>query len=173
MRSHLLVVLLLGLLAACGSTPDAPRPEPTLEADAVDDFAKVRPPRVLVRPVESQTDTPSDVLRASFYRALIARRYAPYRLDLDPAEVPAGPTVGALVVRIGQWDRARAFEDGVIVVGGNVRLLVEGRTIWESSFANLPVRCHVAENSSPKRRDAQAARALASRILRSLPIKSD
>jgi hypothetical protein len=177
MRLHVTCTLLLvGLLLGGCETGRPSLPEADLDITVVGDFDRVRPVRVVVSSVDAPASlgAPLDAVRASFYRELIERRYAPFRLDLDAAAIPEDTARGMLSVRLTGWDRSRLADRGRILVSGEATLLRGGRILWKATFGSLAIRARRPEQPmTAAEKDAMAAAALGPRVLRELPVKSD
>jgi len=164
------VATFVAILAACSTPPKPPLPEAEMTGGPTEDFEALRTPQVTVGPVTGSPAAPHAVVRAAFYRELIERSYAPVRLDLTGAEIPDG--VGRVKVSISLWDRSEVRSRSVILVSGEASFNVDGRAIWSASFADIAVRCRSSsETRDAEQMDIRAAAGVATRVLRSLPVK--
>jgi hypothetical protein len=176
MRSSLLGLLVLLLLVACESTPREPLPEPVLDADLAVDFDRARPVRVVVGAVaaDAAPGAPAEAVRAAFYRGLLERRYAPLKLDVDPATLPPDEHLGRLSLRLDVWDRSRIETQGAVLASGEAILVRRGQTVWRAAFQNLALRCTDPEvRLTAEQQDERAAHLLGRRVLATLPVKGD
>ena len=169
------ILLVVLSLVACRATPKPPLPEPEVAGGPTEDFEALRTPQVFVEPVEGPPAAPNDAVRGAFYRELVERAYAPLRLDLEPATIPelvGSGGVGRVRVSLSRWDRGEIRARSVIIAAGEAAFVVGDRTIWESTFHDVAVRCvEPGEPRNPAKMDARAAEGLARQVLRSLPVK--
>ncbi len=165
-----LLTTLVALVAACGTTPKAPLPDPEIDGGPTAAFETQRTPQVVVEAVTGTGAAPAEIVRAAFYHALIERNYAPLRMDLGADAIPAG--IGFVKVRIATWDRSEIDARGVIIVAGEASFVANDRPIWHVTFRNLAVRCvDPTKPFLPEEKDVAAAARIARVVLRTLPIK--
>ena len=117
---------------------------------------------------------PLDAVRKSFYRTLIERHYAPFRLDIDSAAIPEDTARGTLAILLTGWDRSRLADRGRILVSGEVTMLRGGRTLWKATFGSLAFRATKPDQVlTMEQKDRLVAAALGRKVLRELPPKTD
>jgi len=174
-RAALMLLVVAVVPCACG-TSKPPLPAADLDITVVEDFDRVRPVSVVVPPVVASATlgAPLGAVRESFYRMLIDRNYAPYRLDIDLADIPEDTTRGTLAIKVTQWDRSRLSDRGRILVSGAVSLVRGGRVLWRATFGSLSLPATKRDTFlTAEQKDAMAAKALGARVLRELPSKAD